>query len=303
MASSKFAIVIIVFALAILRFPDSAASGASHFGGFDALYSFGDSMADTGNLISEGLGPIGAFDRFPYGETYFGRPTGRCSNGRLMIDFIAERFDLPFLNAYLDRNASFANGVNFAVAGATALDASYLESVGIVLPFTKSSLNVQLDWFETHLASLCSTHKECRAKLGTALFFLGEIGGNDYNYAIFKGKTISEATSLMPLIIKTIKDAAKKVIKHGARHLIVPGNFPTGCATCYLTAFRSTNSSDYDGRRCLKRYNEFAQLHNNQLQLMLQSLRERFPSVNIQYADYYNVSLQVSIMLRLWVST
>ncbi|XP_068649200.1 acetylajmalan esterase-like [Aristolochia californica] len=143
MASSKSAIAIIVLAIAILWFPDSAASATSpRSGGFDAIYSLGNSIADTGNLIREGLGPFEAINRLPYGETYFRRPTGRCLDDRLMINFIAQRFHLPFLNAYLDRNASFANGVNFAVAGATVLDASYLESAGIIMPYTRSSLNV-----------------------------------------------------------------------------------------------------------------------------------------------------------------
>ncbi|XP_068649202.1 GDSL esterase/lipase At5g03980-like [Aristolochia californica] len=97
----------------------------------------------------------------------------------------------------------------------------------------------------------------------------------------------------MPLIVQTIKDAATKVIQHGARHLIVPDNFPIGCVPSYLTAFRNANPSDYDGRRCLKNYNDFAELHNNQLQQMLQSVRKQFPSVNIQYVDYFNAALQI----------
>ncbi|XP_068658165.1 acetylajmalan esterase-like [Aristolochia californica] len=284
MASSKSIAIIFAFAALFI----SSASAA-----FDAIYCLGDSIADTGNLIREGLGPFGAINRLPYGETYFGRPTGRCSDGRLMIDFIAERFGLPFINAYLDKSATFVNGVNFAVAGATALDASYLESIGLIMPFSRSSLSTQLGWFEDHLASICSSPEQCSAKLGSALFFVGEIGGNDYNYALFQGKTITEATSLVPRIVQTIKDAAIRVIQHGARNLIVPGNFPIGCVPSYLTTFRSTSPSDYDGRSCLKSYNAFAELHNNQLQVMLQSLRVQFPSVKIQYADYYNAALHL----------
>lgn len=55
----------------------------------EAIYQFGDSISDTGNLIREN--PVGshtAFARLPYGETYFHKPTGRCSNGLLMIDYI-----------------------------------------------------------------------------------------------------------------------------------------------------------------------------------------------------------------------
>ena len=56
---------------------------------FKSIISFGDSIADTGNLL--GLSdpnhlPHVAFS--PYGETFFHHPTGRFSNGRLIIDFI-----------------------------------------------------------------------------------------------------------------------------------------------------------------------------------------------------------------------
>ncbi|KAI3899947.1 hypothetical protein MKW92_010894, partial [Papaver armeniacum] len=45
---------------------------------FDAIYQFGDSISDAGNLIREG--PVGARSyaaRYPYGESFFRRATGR----------------------------------------------------------------------------------------------------------------------------------------------------------------------------------------------------------------------------------
>ncbi|KAE9454272.1 hypothetical protein C3L33_13821, partial [Rhododendron williamsianum] len=54
---------------------------------FEYAYQLGDSISDTGNLIR--IGPVGAFAaaRLPYGETFFHRPTGRWSDGLLIIDF------------------------------------------------------------------------------------------------------------------------------------------------------------------------------------------------------------------------
>lgn len=59
----------------------------------DAIYQFGDSISDTGNLIREDpIGSHSAFARLPYGQNFFPKPTGRCSNGLLMIDFIGMSF-------------------------------------------------------------------------------------------------------------------------------------------------------------------------------------------------------------------
>uniref|UniRef100_A0A803MJB0 Uncharacterized protein n=1 Tax=Chenopodium quinoa TaxID=63459 RepID=A0A803MJB0_CHEQI len=79
----------------------------------DAIYQFGDSISDTGNLIRES--PIGehtTFARLPYRQTYFHKPTGRCSNGLLMIDFFARYLNLPLLDAYLNEAGNFTHGAS-----------------------------------------------------------------------------------------------------------------------------------------------------------------------------------------------
>lgn len=55
---------------------------------FARVFSFGDSLTDTGNALHVAAGPA---SRPPYGETFFRRPTGRASDGRLVIDFIGKR--------------------------------------------------------------------------------------------------------------------------------------------------------------------------------------------------------------------
>ena len=69
----------------------------------------------------------------------------------------AQALHLPFLDPYLNKQGSFKHGVNFAVSGATALNVSTLASKGIAGGITKSSLMVQLDWFKSHLNTICSS--------------------------------------------------------------------------------------------------------------------------------------------------
>ena len=82
--------VLAVVVLAAVGGADAAAesSEASAKGRYHALFNFGDSLADAGNLIQNGTPDILATARLPYGQTYFGRATGRCSDGRLVIDHL-----------------------------------------------------------------------------------------------------------------------------------------------------------------------------------------------------------------------
>ena len=56
-----------------------------------AIYNFGDSNSDTGSVSA-------AFGRVPppHGETFFGKPSGRYSDGRLIIDFIGKHALLSY---------------------------------------------------------------------------------------------------------------------------------------------------------------------------------------------------------------
>lgn len=53
---------------------------------YKAFFNFGNSISDTGNVAttySSAMPP-----NSPYGSTFFKHPSGRLSNGRLIIDFI-----------------------------------------------------------------------------------------------------------------------------------------------------------------------------------------------------------------------
>ncbi|KAH0868279.1 LOW QUALITY PROTEIN: hypothetical protein HID58_075301 [Brassica napus] len=266
----------------------------AHCRNFKSIISFGDSTADTGNLI--GLSdpddlPAAAFP--PYGETFFHHPTGRFSNGRLIIDFIAEFLGLPFVPPfYGSQNANFEKGVNFAVGGATALEHSFLVERGIDLAFTNVSLGIQLQSFKDAMPSLCGSPSDCRNMIENALILMGEIGGNDYNYPLFLGKPTEEIRELVPLVVSTISSAITELISMGGKTFLVPGQFPLGCSTTYLQSYNTSNAEEYDSTGCLKWLNEFGKNQGDQLLVELKKLQKLYPHVNIIYADYYNILLR-----------
>ncbi|KAF6137995.1 hypothetical protein GIB67_041868 [Kingdonia uniflora] len=297
-------IVSVLVILVSLYFIPCDALRQHHKHKINTIYQFGDSISDTGNLIHEK--PTGAdlpIAHYPYGETFFRKPTGRSCDGRLIIDYLAIALGLPLLNPYLVKNASFKRGVNFAVSGATALNASVLSDNGLFEFYTNSSLDVQLEWFKSHLQSLgrindgSSFFQNIRdhnklitsKRLDKALFIVGEIGGNDYGFASILGKTLKEMTELVPQVILKAKEIVGKLIEHGATRVIVPGNFPNGCTPTALT--QSVNNGDdksaYDEYGCLIAANKIADYHNVLLQQALAELRTTYPHAVILYADYY----------------
>ncbi|KAL0011267.1 hypothetical protein SO802_006375 [Lithocarpus litseifolius] len=262
---------------------------------YTSIFGFGDSLVDTGNLYflpaqnHSCLSP-------PYGETYFHHPTGRCSDGRLIIDFTAESIGLPLVQPYLGikngSGKSIQEGINFAVAGATALDASFFVERGIDIS-TDISLGVQLDWFREILPSLCNTSSKCNEIFGSSLFLMGEIGGNDYNYPFFLHRSIEEIQTFVPLVIKAIASAVNELIELGAVTLMVPGNLPIGCSAAYLTYYETADTDQYDPETgCLNWLNKFSEYHNDQLQIELSRIQALHPHTNIIYADFYNSSMR-----------
>ncbi|KAE8794837.1 GDSL esterase/lipase [Hordeum vulgare] len=66
-----------------------AGAASSHAQKYNAVFNFGDSITDTGNLCTSGKPTAITFTQPPYGETYFGSPTCRCSDGRVIVDFLS----------------------------------------------------------------------------------------------------------------------------------------------------------------------------------------------------------------------
>ncbi|CAM0953602.1 unnamed protein product [Alopecurus aequalis] len=130
---------------------------------YQSIFSFGDSFADTGNnpVVFRQNSIFDPVTRPPYGSTFFGHPTGCNSDGRLIIDFVAENLGLPYVPPTLAYNGSFRQGANFAVGAATALDANFFHERDIPGAPSKfplnTSLGVQLEWFESMKPSLCGT--------------------------------------------------------------------------------------------------------------------------------------------------
>ncbi|TKV93848.1 hypothetical protein SEVIR_9G256100v4 [Setaria viridis] len=287
----------LLVAVALLHAAAAAATASNVHGDhrnrkprYDRVFSFGDSLTDTGNALHLSPSGGGPASRPPYGETFFRRPTGRASDGRLVVDFIVEALGLPHPTPYLAGKAAadFRRGVNFAVGGATALDVHFFESRGLA-PFVPVSLNNQTSWLKNVL-QLFGSAKEQRKITSTSLFLVGEIGVNDYFIAALgRNRTVGEVKAFVPRIVAAIRSVVTDVIATGASTVVVPGMIPLGCEPQLLAQYKGTvGAGGYDPESgCLTRLNGLAELHNRELRRVLAGLRRAHPGTAIVYADLY----------------
>ncbi|KAL8042529.1 hypothetical protein ABFX02_09G057700 [Erythranthe guttata] len=261
---------------------------------FRSVYAFGDSYTDTGNTRSDS-GPSGFMfvSNLPYGRTFFRRPTNRYSDGRLVIDFVAQALSLRFLPPYLDPKADKSSGVNFAVAGSTAIVHSFFSKNNMTLNITPQSIRTELDWFDKLLLEgkgcrdSVTTPEECARVFNDALIWAGEIGANDYAYSF--GSSVPTKT-IQELAINSVTSFLEALLKKGAKYVVVQGLPPTGCLT--LSMYLAP-SDDRDSFGCVGTVNNQSYAHNAALKAKLRLFRKQFPKSTIVYADYYNAYLDV----------
>jgi hypothetical protein len=81
-------VLLVLLAAALVAAMPATCAAARSRKSYRAIFSFGDSLSDAGNLIVNGTPKALTTARPPYGMTFFRKPTGRCSNGRLVVDFL-----------------------------------------------------------------------------------------------------------------------------------------------------------------------------------------------------------------------
>lgn len=253
---------------------------------FPAIYNFGDSNSDTG-AISAALSEV----HIPNGETFFGHPSGRFCDGRLIIDFIAEELKLQYLNAYLDSlGTNFRHGANFATGGSSIIPPGYS-------PF---HLGIQISQFlqfksrTTALYNQLSSNRKTppfksslpRPKDFSKAIYTFDIGQNDLAYG-FQHTTIEQVRLSIPNILTQFSQAVNQLYKEGARVFWVHNSGPIGCLP-YNVIYDKSKPGNLDQIGCVKPQNEVAQEFNRQLKDRVFKLRAQLPNAVLTYVDVYS---------------
>lgn len=158
-----------------------------------AFWVFGDSLTDTGN--TQVAFPVQSRLVPPFGESYtFHDKPGlnRFSDGRLIVDFVAQAFNFPFFGTYQHtlNGANYVKGANFAYSGATA------NVTNFITPFY---LGLQVDQFVKFKSDFLDPSYRAKAcvllepsygiyappldPFTLGAYYIPEIGGNDFAVA------------------------------------------------------------------------------------------------------------------------
>ncbi|KAG6554956.1 hypothetical protein Mapa_003541 [Marchantia paleacea] len=227
-----------------------------------AIFVFGDSVLDAGT--NSHFPSLLQANFKPYGSQYFGKPTGRFTNGRIYADFFAEKIGLAFPEPYLKRKGrwSVMQGVNYASAGSGIFRASNLESKVIPLPD-------QILQFAQTKTSIEQTLKSTAAAkvLFSKSFFLINMGGNDLVTYLFNPSL--PIRDYLRNMMDGLEDAVRQLHNAGGRKFMLLGIGPVGCVPAILA-----NSGVEDGT-CLESVNDLTKSYNAALEELV---LEKFPA-------------------------
>ncbi|PIN19220.1 Triacylglycerol lipase [Handroanthus impetiginosus] len=249
-----------------------------------ANFVFGDSLVDTGN--NNYILSLSKADFFPNGID-FGRPTGRYTNGRTIVDIIGEEIGFGFTPPYLaptTAGATILQGVNYASGGGGILNYTGKVFGGRI------NLDAQLDNFANTRQEIISRIGEAAAmKLLQNALFSVTIGSNDFinNYftpclSNLEQKLVSPE-SFVAAMISRYRNQLMRLYSMGARNIVVANVGPIGC----IPFEREVNPSAGDG--CVVFPNQVAQMFNSQLKGLVNELSANLEGSRFIYADVYGI--------------
>ncbi|CAL1392952.1 unnamed protein product [Linum trigynum] len=276
--------------LLLLLFSSFLPAPGSALRGYPAVFNFGDSNSDTGGLVAGVAFPVGP----PNGETYFHEPSGRFSDGRLIVDFLMDAMDLPFLSPYLDSvgGPSFKTGSNFATGGATVLPANAASRN----PFSFGIQVAQFSRFKARVLELLATgNKNLQKYLPKEVYFheglyMFDVGQNDL-YVAFFSKTEDQVIASIPTILSEFQNGIQRLYNSGARNFWIHNTGPLGCLARVIAS--NKNESDIDPLGCLASRNRAAVAFNAQLHQLCSSNTQLLPGANLTYVDVHAIKLDL----------
>ncbi|KAM2280409.1 hypothetical protein ACFX1S_041136 [Malus domestica] len=258
---------------------------------FEAIFNFGDSNSDTGGFWAAFPAQSG-----PYGMTYFKRPVGRATDGRLIVDFLAQALGLPFISPYLKSIGSdYKHGANYATLASTVLLPNTSLFVTGISPFSLAIQLNQMKAFKTQVEEFHHSSNQQELKRLPSLDIFGKslytfyIGQNDFTSNL-AAIGVGGVKQYLPQVVSQIAGTIKELYALGGRAFLVLNLAPVGCYPSFLAGLPP---SELDAFGCSIAYNKAVVDYNKLLKEALSQTRGSLPNASLVYVDTSSVLLEL----------
>ncbi|PRQ39461.1 putative triacylglycerol lipase [Rosa chinensis] len=252
-----------------------------------ANFVFGDSLVEVGN--NNYIPSLSKADYPPNGID-FGKPTGRYTNARTVIDIIGQsalglkEFTPPYL-APTTAGPVILRGVNYASGGGGILNETGKIYVGRI------NMDAQIDNFaNTRQDIISSIGLPAAVELLRRALFSVTIGSNDFlsNYLVpviteVKRKLIPPET-FVGILIARFRLQLTRLYNLGARRMVVINLGPIGCIP-----FEREVNLVADPEKCAEFPNQLARSFNAKLRTLVTELNKNLPGAKFVYANVHSI--------------
>ncbi|MCL7043118.1 hypothetical protein MKW94_022801 [Papaver nudicaule] len=248
-----------------------------------AMFVFGDSLVDHGN--NNYLSSIAKANYLPYGIDFNGWPTGRFSNGRTIIDILADKLGIPYVPSFADpttRGSRLLNGVNYASAAAGILDETG-QHYGQRFSLSTQVLNFEstLDQLRSQMGSGRNLTQYLAKSIAVMVF-----GSNDYISNFLMPSIYPSSINYSP------EDFANLLLNHytrqilalysvGLRKFLLAGIGPLGCIPNQRASGQAPKG------QCFQHANQILGTFNVGLRTLVGQLNANHPGSIFVYANTY----------------
>ncbi|XP_020209118.1 GDSL esterase/lipase At2g03980 [Cajanus cajan] len=262
-----------------LLFTLSSAMNSYHSKKIPAMYVFGDSLVDCGN--NNHL-PSGGPNYLPFGIDFIGRkPTGRATNGKTLVDFVAMHLGLPFAPPFLGlsnhRRNKISTGINYASGGSGILPETNND--------TRLTLDKQIKFFHRtvkhNLPKLFNEKEKLEKHMSESLFFVST-GVNDH----FSNGTFRGNRKFALFLLNQFSLRIQRLHRLGARKFFVNNVPPAGC-------FPSKAVHETPRGKCNEKINKGISFYNRRLPQLLHDLQSKLPGFTFVLADLFGFLLEM----------
>ncbi|CAN0903334.1 GDSL esterase/lipase LTL1 [Linum grandiflorum] len=205
-------------------------------GGRRAIFALGDSECDTGN--NNYLATKYRADFPPYGIDFY--PTGRFSNGRILVDSISEGIGLGYILPYLSPQLNgewLLKGASFASAGIGILNATGVQFGNLIRIYQQF---LYFEQYRRRVAAMIG-EEETQYLIESSIFLVCLTGSDFLNYYYLDDHHSRPQFDGLPneyvtLLLFEYKKILIRIYELGGRRILVKGPGPVGCYPKVLAA-------------------------------------------------------------------